>query len=169
LHFSGGEIALQIQKDKHRMPLVKNCLANKSNTLISVKSSDYVVKVLELMRDNLVRSVLVIDSEKLVGIISQGDCAIKVLLPGLNAKEVLVKDVMTPNPIAVGYEDDLRDCMQIMISKRIRHLPVLDEDKVRGVVSIGDVVKDTLEHRTGQIKFLERYIKEWDNSQNADK
>ncbi|AWW49499.1 CBS domain-containing protein [Polynucleobacter paneuropaeus] len=151
------------------MPLVKNCLANKSNTLISVQSSDYVVKVLELMRYNLVRSVLVIDSEKLVGIISQGDCAIKVLLPGLSAKEVLVKDVMTANPISVGYEDDLRDCMQIMISKRIRHLPVLDEDKVRGVVSIGDVVKDTLEHRTGQIKFLERYIKEWDNSQNADK
>jgi CBS domain-containing protein len=59
--------------------------------------------------------------------------------------------------------------MQIMISKRIRHLPVLDKDMVRGVVSIGDVVKDTLEHRTGQIKFLERYIKEWDNSQNADK
>jgi CBS domain-containing protein len=151
------------------MPLVKNCLANKSNTLISVRSSDYVVKVLELMRDNLVRSVLVIDSEKLVGIISQGDCAIKVLLPGHSAKEVLVKDVMTANPISVSYEDDLRDCMQIMISKRIRHLPVLDKGMVRGVVSIGDVVKDTLEHRTGQIKFLERYIKEWDNSQNADK
>ncbi|MBU3619462.1 CBS domain-containing protein [Polynucleobacter sp. JS-Fieb-80-E5] len=151
------------------MPLVKNCLANKSNTLISVKPSDYVVKVLELMRDNLVRSVLVIDSEMLVGIISQGDCAIKVLLPGLSAKEVLVKDVMTANPISVGYEDDLRDCMQIMISKRIRHLPVVDGGVVRGVISVGDVVKDTLEHRTGQIKFLERYIKEWDNSQNADK
>ncbi|QWD71821.1 CBS domain-containing protein [Polynucleobacter sp. UB-Raua-W9] len=150
------------------MPLVKNCLANKSNTLISVRSSDYVFKVLELMRDNLVRSVLVIDSEKLVGIISQGDCAIKVLLPGLSAKAVLVKDAMTPNPISVGYEDDLRDCMQIMISKRIRHLPVVDEGKVKGVISVGDVVKDTLEHRTGQIKFLERYIKEWDGSQNAD-
>ena len=150
------------------MPLVKNCLANKSNTLISVKPSDYVVKVLELMRDNLVRSVLVIDSEMLVGIISQGDCAIKVLLPGLSAKEVLVKDVMTANPISVGYEDDLRDCMQIMISKRIRHLPVVDGGVVRGVISVGDVVKDTLEHRTGQIKFLERYIKQWDSSQNAD-
>ena len=80
------------------MPMVKNCLANKSNTLISVSSSDYVVKVLELMRDNLVRSVLVIDSDQLVGIVSQGDCAIKVLLPGLSAKEVLVKAVMTPNP-----------------------------------------------------------------------
>lgn len=150
------------------MPLVKNCLANKSNALISVKSSDHVFKVLELMRDNLVRSVLVIDSDKLVGIISQGDCAIKVLLPGLSAEEVLVKNVMTANPISVSYEDDLRDCMQIMISKRIRHLPVVDQDKVKGVISIGDVVKDTLEHRTGQIKFLERYIKEWDSSKNAD-
>jgi CBS domain-containing protein len=120
------------------------------------------------MRDNLVRSVLVIDSDKLVGIISQGDCAIKVLLLGLSAKEVLVKNVMTANPISVSYEDDLRDCMQIMISKRIRHLPVVDQDKVKGVISIGDVVKDTLEHRTGQIKFLERYIKEWDSSKNAD-
>jgi signal-transduction protein with cAMP-binding, CBS, and nucleotidyltransferase domain len=117
------------------------------------------------MRDNLVRSVLVIDSEKLVGIISQGDCAIKVLLPGLSAHEVMVKNVMTANPIAVGYEDDLRDCMQTMISKRIRHLPVIDQGRVMGVISVGDVVKDTLEHRTGQIKFLERYIKEWDGSQ----
>lgn len=147
------------------MPLVKNCLANKSNALVSVKSSDYVFKVLELMRDNLVRSVLVIDSEKLVGIISQGDCAIKVLLPGLSAHEVMVKNVMTANPISVGYEDDLRDCMQAMISKRIRHLPVIDQGRVMGVISVGDVVKDTLEHRTGQIKFLERYIKEWDGSQ----
>jgi CBS domain-containing protein len=120
------------------------------------------------MRDNLVRSVLVIDSDQLVGIVSQGDCAIKVLLPGLSAKEVLVKAIMTPNPISVAYEDDLRDCMQIMISKRIRHLPVVDEGKVRGVISVGDVVKDTLEHRTGQIQFLERYIKEWDSSKKDD-
>jgi len=150
------------------MPSVKTCLANKSNALISVQSSDYVVKVLELMRNNLVRSVLVIDSEKLVGIISQGDCAIKVLLPGLSAREVLVKEVMTTNPITVGNEDDLRDCMQIMISNRIRHLPVVEHEQVVGVISVGDVVKDVLEHRTGQIKFLEQYIKEWDGSQKPD-
>ena len=129
-----------------------------------VDSSDDVEKVLVLMRDHTVRSVLVIDSELLVGIISQGDCAIKVLLPGLNAKEVLVKNVMTPNPISVSYQSDLIDCMQLMASKRIRHLPVVEEGKVLGVISIGDVVNDILRHKTGQINFLESYIKEWDSS-----
>jgi CBS domain-containing protein len=75
---------------------------------------------------------------------------------------------MTPNPISVGYEDDLSGCMHIMITKRIRHLPVVDHGKVIGVISVGDVVKDTLEHRSGQIKFLERYIKEWDSSHKAN-
>ena len=143
---------------------VKDCLANKANALVWVSSTDYVEKVLKLMRDNLVRSVLVIDSGVLVGIISQGDCAIKVLLPGLLANEVLVKDVMTTNPISVGYKDLLSNCMELMISKRIRHLPVLEEGKVRGVISVGDVVKDTLEFHTRDIQFLERYIKAWDAS-----
>jgi|UniRef100_UPI004047A1BD CBS domain-containing protein len=146
------------------MPKVIDCLKNKSNTLYFVDSSDDVEKVLVLMRDHTVRSVLVIDSELLVGIISQGDCAIKVLLPGLNAKEVLVKNVMTPNPISVSYQSDLIDCMQLMASKRIRHLPVVEEGKVLGVISIGDVVNDILRHKTGQINFLESYIKEWDSS-----
>ncbi len=146
------------------MPKVIDCLKNKSNTLYFVDSSDDVEKVLVLMRDHTVRSVLVIDSEVLVGIISQGDCAIKVLLPGLNAKEVLVKNVMTPNPISVSYQSDLIDCMQLMASKRIRHLPVVEEGKVLGVISIGDVVNDILRHKTGQINFLESYIKEWDSS-----
>ncbi|MBU3617839.1 CBS domain-containing protein [Polynucleobacter sp. JS-Fieb-80-E5] len=146
---------------------VKDCLANKSNALVWVSSTDYVEKVLKLMRDNLVRSVLVIDSGDLVGIVSQGDCAIKVLLPGLLANKVLVKDVMTINPISVGYKDLLSDCMELMTSKRIRHLPVLEEGKVRGVISVGDVVKDTLEFHVRDIQFLERYIKAWDSSVNT--
>lgn len=147
---------------------VKHCLENKSNALVSVRPDESVEKVLELMRDKLVRSVLVMDFAKLVGIISQGDCVIKVLLPGLSATEVNAKEIMTHNPLAVGFEDSLDDCMQLMISKRIRHLPVLVGDEVRGIVSVGDVIKIVLGHKDVDIKFLERYKEVWCKEDSED-
>jgi len=96
------------------------------------------------MRDNRVRSVLVIDNDVLVGIVTQGDCAIKVLLPGLDAKTTVVNQVMTRNPITVKLGDQIESCMALMSAKGFRHLPVLDEGKVVGVISIGDVVKDII-------------------------
>ena len=106
------------------------------------------------MRDSRVRSVLVIDDGKLVGIITQGDCAIKVLLPGLDAKQTPVGQVMTSNPATVKPDDRLEGCMALMAERGFRHLPVLDAGKVVGVISIGDVVKDIirdLEHNVGDL------------------
>ena len=149
---------------KLKMPkYVKDCLANKSNVLIAVKSSSFLVEALELMRSHRIRAILVTDGDRLEGILSQGDCAIKALLPDLKAKEVLVKNIMTSNPLTVGLEDDLRDCMKIMIDKRIRHLPVVESDKVVGIVSVGDVAKVSLEHRAKQFEFLKRYSEVWAN------
>ena len=87
------------------MNTVKMALAQKSSALIHVRSGDMVVEALRLMRDNRVRSVLVIDDNLLVGIVTQGDCAIKVLLPGLDAKQTPVSQVMTAKPITVKPED----------------------------------------------------------------
>ena len=136
------------------MNTVKDALAQKSGALIHVRSGDMVVEALRQMRDNRVRSVLVIDDDVLVGIVTQGDCAIKVLLPGLDANQTPVGQVMTGNPVTVKPDDQLEGCMAMMSARRFRHLPVLDAGKVVGVISIGDVVKDiirNLEHNVGDL------------------
>ena len=118
-----------------------------------------VIKALQQMRDNRVRSVLVIDDDVLVGIVTQGDCAIKVLLPGLDAKQTLVSQIMTRDAMTVKLADPLEACMGLMAAKGFRHLPVLEQGKVVGVISIGDVVKDIIREMGHTISFLETYIK----------
>src|SRR6476646_3693401 len=137
------------------MSTVKSALAQKKRgALIHVRSGDMVVEALRQMREHRVRSVLVIDDDVLVGIVTQGDCAIKVLLPGLDAKQTPVGQVMTSNPATVKPDDRLEGCMALMAERGFRHLPVLDAGKVVGVISIGDVVKDIirdLEHNVGDL------------------
>jgi CBS domain-containing protein len=140
------------------MSTVKRALAQKSAALTQVRSGDMVVEALRLMRDNRVRSVLVIDDDVLVGIVTQGDCAIKVLLPGLDAKQTPVGQVMTGNPVTVKLDDRLQGCMAMMSARGFRHLPVLDGGKVVGVISIGDVVKDIIRDLELNVSDLMGYI-----------
>lgn len=140
------------------MTTVKQVIKQKANTLFSVQSGDSVENVLMLMRDHRVRAILVIDDGNLVGIVSQGDCAIKVLLPHNNPKQVAVSKIMTTNPLTVMPSNSLEECMAIMVHKHIRHLPVLEKTKVVGVISVGDLVKSIIELQGSQIKFLETYI-----------
>ena len=141
------------------MTTVKKIIDQKSKTIYSVRSIDPVENVLKIMRDFRVRAVLVMDDGELKGIVSQGDCAIKVLLPNNNASEVLVSTIMTPNPLTVKLSNSVEECMAIMVHKHIRHLPVLEGNKVVGVISVGDLVKNIIELQGNQIKFLETYIK----------
>jgi len=140
------------------MNTVKDALARKSGALIHVRSGDMVVEALRQMRDNRVRSVLVIDDDVLVGIVTQGDCAIKVLLPGLDAKQTPVGQVMTSDPVTVKPGDQVEGCMAIMTARGFRHLPVLDTGKVVGVISIGDVVKDIIRKLELNVDDLMGYI-----------
>jgi CBS domain-containing protein len=143
------------------MTSVKTCLEQKPQptVLVSVTPDDRVVTALQLMRDNRVRAVLVLEGDRLKGIVTQGDCAIKVLLPGLDAKQVAVKDIMTVDPVTVKLVDPIEACTGLMASRNFRHLPVVEAGKVVGVVSIGDVVKDSIRQMGQQINFLETYIK----------
>ena len=141
------------------MTTVKKIIDQKSKTIFSVQSTDPVEDVLKIMRDFRVRAALVIDDSELKGIVSQGDCAIKVLLPHKNASEVAVSTIMTPNPLTVKLSNTVEECMAIMVHKHIRHLPVLEANKVVGVISVGDMVKNIIELQGNQIKFLETYIK----------
>ena len=126
------------------MSKVRNVLDQKSGPLIHVRSGDMVVEALREMRDNRVRAVLVIDDGALVGIVTLGDCAIKVLLPGLDAKQTPVGQVMTDNLVTVKPNDPLDGCMAMMAERGYRHLPVLDAGKVVGVISMGEVVKEII-------------------------
>jgi CBS domain-containing protein len=140
------------------MSTVRTALAQKSSALIHVRSDEMVVEALLQMRDNRVRSVLVINDDVLVGIITQGDCAIKVLLPGLDARQTPVGQVMTPNPVTVGPDDQLDGCMALMARRSFRHLPVLHAGKVVGVISIGDVVKNIMRDLEHNVDDLMGYI-----------
>src|SRR5512146_3302798 len=107
--------------ERKSMNTVKSALAQKSGALIHVRSDAMVVEALRQMRDNRVRSVLVIDDNVLVGIVTQGDCAIKVLLPGLDAKQTPVRQVMTADPVTVKPDDRLEGCMTMMATRGFRH------------------------------------------------
>jgi len=143
------------------MTTVKNCLDQKPQpaVLVSVGPDDTVESALKLMRDRRVRAVLVLEAGHLSGIVTQGDCAIKVLLPGLDAKSVAVRNIMTANPMTVKLSDPIEACMGLMASRNFRHLPVVEAGRVVGVVSIGDVVKDHIRQMGQQINHLETYIK----------
>ncbi len=140
------------------MATVKNCIDQKSAGVISLTTADSVFDALELMKNNKVRSILIIEGGALKGIVTQGDCAIKVLLPGWNAKQTLLGTIMTKDPMSVAMSDELDKCMNTMASRNIRHLPVVDKGKVVGMVSIGDIVKDIIRQQGDQIKQLETYI-----------
>jgi len=141
------------------MTKVLQVIDQKRSNIISVASTDTVELVLTLMRDHRVRSIVVVDDNNLIGIVSQGDCAIKVLLPNLSPKEVRVSQIMTPDPLTVSPENSMEECMAIMVHKHIRHLPVLEKKQLIGVISIGDIVKNIIENQGNQIEFLENYIK----------
>jgi CBS domain-containing protein len=102
--------------------------------------------------------VLVINDDVLVGIVTQGDCAIKVLLPGLDVKQTPVRQVMTSNPVTVKPDDRLDGCMALMAERGFRHLPVLEAGKVVGVISIGDVVKEIIQDLKHNVGDLTDYI-----------
>jgi CBS domain-containing protein len=138
---------------------VKNCIDQKSTKLVSLTPTDSVYDALELMRSNKIRSILIIEADELKGIVTQGDCAIKVLLPGWNAKQTPLSSIMTRDPVTVPLTDALDKCMNTMASLNIRHLPVVSQGKVLGMVSIGDIVKDIIRQQGDQIKQLETYIK----------
>ncbi len=141
------------------MTTVKTCLSQKSGAVISVTPAEPVQRALELMKTNRVRSVLVLEEERLAGIITQGDCAIRVLLEGRDARTTPVGEIMTRDPLTVRPEDPLEACMGLMANRNFRHLPVLDGGRVVGVVSIGDIVKDMIRQLGAQVSFLETYIK----------
>ena len=140
------------------MKTVKQILQSKTHGILSISPDATVYDALKLMAEKEVGALLVIEADKLVGIISERDYARKVILHGKSSKEIHVSDIMTSKIIYVNTAQTVDECMALMTDKRIRHLPVYDGDQLVGVVSIGDLVKEAISEREYIIKQLEHYI-----------
>ena len=137
---------------------VRNILQKKGNAGIFVSPETNVFTALELMFEKNIGALLIIEQEKLVGIFTERDYARKVILKGKASKEIQVKEIMTENPTTVSSDSGIEECMQLMTNKFIRHLPVIDDGKLIGIISIGDVVKYIIEEQKFIIGSLEHYI-----------
>ena len=140
------------------MKTVQQLLESKRYSVVSVAPSSTVLEALKVMAEKEIGAVIVIDGEHLVGIFSERDYARKVVLQGKSSKDTPVREIMTDKVVCVRPEQTIDDCMGLMTDKRIRHLPVLEDKKVIGVISIGDVVKEMLSEKEFVIKQLESYI-----------
>ncbi len=141
------------------MRTVRQLLEGKSSDIWSIGPSDSVFEAIKLMADKGVGALLVLDGDSLVGILSERDYARKVILKGRSSKETSVKDIMTEKVLFVDPERTIDECMAIMTSKRIRHLPVMKDDRLIGIFSSGDVIKAMISEQEFIIEQLENYIK----------
>jgi CBS domain-containing protein len=140
------------------MKKVRNILQTKAKVIFSIPSDTTVYSALETMLEKSIGAIMVVDNEKLVGIFSERDYARKLILKGKSSKETLIKEVMTENPITVTPDSSIEECMKLISEKKIRHLPVMENNQLIGLVSVGDVVKFIIEEQKFIIESLEHYI-----------
>jgi CBS domain-containing protein len=140
------------------MQTAKDILNTKGHSVWSVKPTSTVLEALGVMADRDIGAVLVMDGDKLVGVLSERDYARKVVLAGRSSKESQVQDVMTSHLVCVAPERSVEECMALMTERRQRHLPVVDHKRVVGIVSIGDLVKATIDDQQFTITQLRMYI-----------
>lgn len=140
------------------MKTIQELLDEKGRQVWSIGSMRSVYDALALMAEKNIGAVTVVDDERLVGIFSERDFTREVVLQERAAKDTPVRDVMTGRPVCVAPEQTVEGCLALMTEKRVRHLPVVEHDKVVGLVSIGDAVKAVISEQQFTIEQLEQYI-----------
>ena len=140
------------------MKSVQDVLKQKGNAVVAVAPDATVYDALTLMAEKNVGAVLVLEGGQPVGILSERDYARQVILKGKTSKDTPVREIMTSRVVFVRPEQNIDECMALMTDKRVRHLPVLDNNRLAGILSIGDVVKAVMAEKEFLIEQLEQYI-----------
>ena len=140
------------------MKSVMQLLQAKGREVHSITPDARVIEALKLMAEKEVGALVVLDGARLAGILSERDYARKVILHGKSSHDITVREIMTGKVITVGLDCTVEECMALMTGKRIRHLPVMDGDRLAGLLSIGDLVKEVISDQQATIRQLESYI-----------
>ena len=140
------------------MVTVRHLLDRKGRSIHSIEPEEPVLEGIRLMAEHHVGALLVMRGDELVGIVSERDYARQVVLKGKTSKDTPVRDIMTSNVFCVNPDRTMEECMAIMTERRCRHLPVLVEGEVTGILSIGDVVKAVISEKQFEIEQLTSYI-----------
>ena len=140
------------------MTTVCHILEDKGHRVWSVRPDDNVYDAIKMMADKDVGSLVVLDGSKIVGIVTERDYARNVFLKGRASPRTRVDDIMERNVVCVGPDQSIEECMALMTTKRVRHLPVTENGALLGIVSIGDLVESIISDRELVIEQLEHYI-----------
>ena len=138
--------------------MVHNILRAKGGTTYTITPDITVYEALEVMVEKNVSALVVMENERLAGIFTERDYARKVVLKGKTSKDTLIKEIMTEDLITVTPDNSIDSCMRLMTNRLIRHLPVVVEDRLVGIISIGDVVKYIIDEQKFIIENMEHYI-----------
>ena len=140
------------------MKLVKQLLDAKGRDVLSISPDASVLDAIKLMAEKSIGALAVMEGSALSGIVTERDYARKVILKGRSSDDTPVKDIMTPEVFTTTGEETVQACMNMMTDRKIRHLPVLDGESVKGMISIGDLVKAVIADQKEEIEHLEHYI-----------
>jgi CBS domain-containing protein len=140
------------------MKSVKQLLEAKGGAIYRVAPDARVFEALKLMAEKEVGALVVMEGDRLAGILSERDYARKVILLGKSSHDIAVREIMTAQVVTVSPRQSVEECMALMTQRRIRHLPVIEGDRLIGVLSIGDLVKEVIAEQEQTIKQLEDYI-----------
>jgi CBS domain-containing protein len=140
------------------MKTVADILRTKGSEVWTISPDTIVFDALKTMADKNVGALVVVDGAKVAGVLSERDYARKVILHGRSSRELKTSEIMSVSVYFVSPEHNIEDCMALFTNKRVRHLPVLRNDELIGIISIGDVVKAVIAEQEYTIKHLENYI-----------
>lgn len=140
------------------MKTLRQLLQAKGGVVHSIAPDARVIDALKLMADKDIGALVVIEGSRLAGILSERDYARKVILKGKSSHDIPVREIMTEKVVTVQPDETVEECMALMTSKRVRHLPVIEQERLVGLLSIGDLVKEVIAEQEQTIKELESYI-----------
>ena len=137
---------------------VRDLIRRKGSRVFSIPPADSVFNAMKLMAENNTGALLVMNGEQVMGIVSERDCVRKVDILGKSAQDTTVSAIMTSKVLYVDASQSLEECMAVMIDKNIRHLPVYENGKLAGLISVRDVLKEVVDYQKFMISQLEHYI-----------